>query len=277
MSLKSKIKSFLFFFKPRRYVALYKLFLGDEWLELSVNSIAPYVHDIVFVVSEVPWGGVDVKGDDLEPIINRLQKKNQGKIHLVNGKWDKQLSHVQAGLTYIKNKIPLATHCLYIDSDEIYTKTQIKKLLSLTRKPAYYNREIRWNYRNYFKDIFHVIAPIKYPLPMVLFPIRGFVEFINARGVNLGFVEMPKYYYEHFAYVRKDEDAIRRKIEAHRETEPIIGDWYNDVWLNWTPEMKNFHPTNPEFWEGVIAVRPEDLPDSVVEAFKSWHKHNGKI
>ncbi len=270
MRITDKIKSFLFYFKPRRYVALYKLYLGDEWLELSVDSIAPYVHDIVFVVSDIPWGGVDVPGDDLEPILKRLQDKHGKKIHIIKGRWDKQLEHVKAGLAYIKKTLPKATHCLYIDSDEVYTRTQIKKLLSLSYSPLYYNRQIRWNYRNYFKDIYHVIYPEKYPLLMVFFPLRHFIEFVSFRTVNLGRIDMSDHFYEHFAYARKDDEAIRRKIEAHRESEPIIGDWYKEVWLKWSPDMKNFHPTNPEFWEGVRKIDPYELPQGVIEKYNSW-------
>lgn len=74
--------------------------------------------------------------------------------------------------------------------------------------------------------------------------------------------------YEHPGYVRADDEKMRLKIEAHRETEPIIGDWYNDVWLGWTPETKNFHPTNPDFWEGTVPVNEKDLPKVMVDAYK---------
>ena len=91
--------------------------------------------------------------------------------------------------------------------------------------------------------------------------------------MNAKIVDRRDLLYEHPSYVRSDNEKMRLKIEAHRETEPIIGDWYNNVWLGWTPETKNFHPTNPEFWEITVPVNDNELPPVMVDAFnKMMHK-----
>ncbi len=273
-NISNKIKSFFFFFKPRKVVAQYKLFFGDEWLGTSVDSIAPYVYKILFVVSDIAWGddanNPKIKGDDLELILSKIKNKYPDKVIIIKGSWNQQLLHVQAGLDYIKSNIKKATHCLYIDGDEIYTKNQITKLLTHINKIKYFNCAIRINYNTYFKTIFYKIYPNKYPLHLVLFPLRKWVKYREARNVNAKIVEFPDLFYEHPAYVRASDEKIRLKIDAHRETEAIIGDWYRDVWLKWTPEMKNFHPTSPEFWEGVKEVKPEDLPEGVEQVYSKW-------
>lgn len=277
MSLISKTESLKFFFKPRKFVAQYKLFFGDEWLEASVDSIAKYMFKILFVVSDVAWGddiaNPQIKGDDLEPIISKLQSKYPGKIIVYKGSWNTQLGHVQAGLDYIKQNIPEATHCLYVDGDEIYREDQLNQLLSLTRKLKTFNAAIRINYNTYFKSIYYKIYPNKYPMHLVLFPLLNWVKYRNERNVNAKLWEFPNLYYEHPGYVRFNDEKMRLKIEAHRETEPIIGDWYSEVWLKWTPEMTNFHPTNPKFWEASVPVKESDLPSGMVEAYKKMIKH----
>lgn len=273
--IKNKINSILFFIKPKKIVAQYKLFLAEEWLEASVDSIAPYVYRILFVVSNVAWGDdfnkPKIKNDELEKTIQKLLKKYPDKIIVYRGSWNKQLEHVQAGLDFIKSNIPEATHCLYIDGDEIYTNELIKKLVSFTKSIRYFQKAIRISYNMYFKTIYYKINPIKYPTALVLFPINTWIKYRDVRNVNAATIDMLYLRYEHPAYVRKNDQGIRLKIEAHRETEPIIGNWYENVWLKWTPEMKNFHPTNPEFWEEVIQVNKNELPISMVNAYEKWN------
>ena len=272
MSLITKLSTLRFFLKPRKIVAQYKLFFGDEWLEASVDSIAPYMHRILFVVSDIAWGddlqNPTIKGDNLDPILDKIRMKYPDKVIIFKGSWNTQLSHVQAGLDYIKQNISEATHCLYIDGDEIYSRFQITHLLSLTKKIGTFNKAIRISYNTYFKTIYYKVWPIKYPTALTVFPIIDWVHYRDARNVNAKIVERPDMFYEHPGYVRADDEKMRLKIEAHRETEPIIGDWYNHVWLGWTPQTKNFHPTHPDFWEGTIQVNENDLPKVMVEAYK---------
>lgn len=272
MNLRNKINTLLFYFKPRKVVAMYKLYFGDEWLECSVDSIASSMYKIVFVISNVPWGDdASIQGDDLEPILERLENKFPGKIIVHRGSWNKQLEHVKAGLKFIKHNLPDASHMLYIDSDEIYPANQLKKLLRLMYSWRFFNRAIRIQYNTYFKTIYYRIMPRSWPTAGALIPLRHFTEFIDARNVlTVNSVDRPDIIYEHFAYVRKSDERIREKIEAHRETEPVLGDWFNNVWMNWTPEMKNFHPTNPEFWNSVERVDESELPASIVTNFESW-------
>lgn len=276
MSVLNKLNSFFFYFKPRKIVAQYKLFFGDEWLETSVDSIANHVYKILFVVSDIAWGddpsNPKIKGDDLSSVITKLEAKYGDKLIVLNGSWTTQISHVQAGLDFIKVNIPQATHCLYIDSDEIYSHDLMVKLKNYTTKWKYFQTALRISYNNYFKTIFFKIDPNKYPNHLVLFPIRHWVKYCDARNVNCAIIEMPELKYEHPAYVRKNDEAMRLKIEAHRETEPILGDWYNEVWLKWDPDMTNFHPTHPEFWERVVKVDHAELPKEMIKVYESWKK-----
>jgi len=270
----NKIDTIKLFFKKRRFVAQYKLFFSEEWLEVSVKSVVDYMYKILFVVSNVAWGddpkNPKISGDNLEPILNKLKTKYPEKVIIIRGDYNKQLMHVQTGLDYIKKEIPEATHCLYIDGDEIYTKQQITTLLGLAKRFKYFNKAIRINYNTYFKTIYYKVWPIKYPTALVLFPILPWVKYRNSRNVNAKIEDIPSLFYEHPGYVRNSEQKMKDKIKAHMETEQINGDWYHDVWVNWTPEHTNFHPTTPEFWEKVIPVKKEELPKVMVDTYENW-------
>jgi hypothetical protein len=275
----NKIKSLFFFLKPRKVVAQYKLFFKEDWFECSVDAIAPYVYKILLVVSDVAWGDdpyhPKIKRDDISDLLEKIRLKYPGKVIVFQGSWNQQISHVQAGLDYIKQNIPEATHCLYVDGDEIYSPSLIKTLKKLIIHPKYFQKAIRISYNTYFKTIYYKIDPIKYPTLLVMFPITDWITYRDARNVNASVVDIPHLCFEHPAYVRQTDEQMRLKIEAHRETEPIMGDWYHEVWLRWTPETRNFHPTHPEFWERVVPVNPEQLPRCMVETFEEWkNKHH---
>lgn len=279
--LKSKINTLKFFLKKRKVVAQYKLFFGEEWLETSVDSIARYMHKILFVISDIAWGddpkNPKIKGDNLEPILQKIKSKYPNKVVILRGSYNKQIPHVQAGLDFIKTSIPEATHCLYIDGDEIYKKEQIEALLKLTKSIKTFNKAIRINYNTYFKTIYYKIFPIKYPTALVLFPILSWIKYRNERNVNARILDLPNLFYEHPSYVRKNDEKMKAKINAHKETEPILGDWYNNIWLKWTPKTKNFHPTTPEVWENTIKVSEHELPNTMVKTYKKWNNDNKSI
>jgi hypothetical protein len=272
MNLINKLKTLSFFLKPKKVVAMYKLYFGDEWLECSVDSIVRKMYKIVFLISDIPWGdNTNIEGDDLQPIIDRLNKKYPGKIVIHRGSWNRQLEHVKAGMRFVKEKFPEASHLLYVDSDEVYPSPELDKLLRLMHEWPYFNRVIRVQYNTYFKTIYYRITPRSWPTAGALIPLRDFTDFIDARNVfTVNSVDVPYIFYEHFAYVRKNDERIRQKIEAHRETEPIIGDWFNDVWMKWSPQMNDFHPTNPHFWKTVETVSRKELSDDIVATFESW-------
>ena len=70
--------------------------------------------------------------------------------------------------------------------------------------------------------------------------------------------------------MRQNDDRIRQKIEAYRDDEPLIPNWFNEAWLKWTPETLDFHHTEPQKYHTVEQVSPEDLPPRVIDTFEAW-------
>lgn len=258
----NKIKTLRFFLKKKHIVAQYKLFWGDEWLENSIASIIDDVDSILLVISNVPWGDNkdNLKRDDFSEIIRKVKARNKVELHVIYDNWNDQLVQVQAGLNYIKTNIPEATHCLYIDGDEIYRKNELKKLLSLTKKVGTFNKSIRIQYNTYFRSLEYKIAPIKWSNLLVLFPIRDYTQYVGPREINGVNENRNDIICEHPAYVRNNDERMKQKMIAHSNSiEPIIENWYDDFWLNWSSDMTNFHPTHPKIWERLEKVNPIEL------------------
>ena len=48
----------------------------------------------------------------------------------------------------------------------------------------------------------------------------------------------------HLSYAR-DDDTMRRKFETNSHAKEFIGDWYEEIWLKWHPDMRDLHPVTP--------------------------------
>jgi hypothetical protein len=272
MTLLNKLRTLLFYFKPRKIVAQYKLYTGDEWLEVSIDSIAPYVYKILLVVSDVSWGGHDsVEATDLEPVIGRLKKKYGQKIIVLRGSWDNQFNHVDAGLTYIKKNLPEATHCFYLDSDEIYTQAEMAKLMAALVSFKYFNKALMCRMITYFKDVHYKIEPDVPYTPLMCFPIRSYTEYNTPRSVTCRKVVIDIYFH-HVSYVRKDEKSIENKFVTHAGDERLIPNWYEDVWKKWTPELRDFHPDpmTKDHFHSIRVLKDEEIPPAILAEYNSW-------
>lgn len=272
--ISNKLTSLKFFFKKRYFVAQYKVFSGDEWLETSVYSIADHVHKILFVVSDVAWGdeiyGDPAQGDRLNTVLKSLENKYPGKVLIQRGTWNSQKDHVQAGLEFIREHIKDATHCLYVDSDEIYEESELRKLKKTARNYKSFNREVRVNMFTYFKSPKYQVFPPENFKPMVLFPIRHFVEYTGIRSVNLAFIEADIWFH-HLSYVRKEDVHIRNKMITHKHDEGTDVSWYDDVYLKWTPETTNFHPKEPAMFKTVKILKDEEVLPLIRDTYDSWN------
>lgn len=274
-SIYNKFKTLSFFLKKKRVIAQYKLFEGDEWLEVSVDSIANYVDKILFVISDVSWGNAPIiQNKSIYETIERLKKKYPNKIIIFKGTWDNQQSQVQAGLDFIRKELPQITHCLYIDSDEIYDSEQIKKIISFTKKTAYFNRELRVSMKTYFKSVNYLVYPDVSFKPMALFPIRSYIKFNGIRNGVTSFKNVDVFFH-HLSFVRDDEQKIKNKFITHQFDEKLCNteDWYNKYWVNFTTNITNFHPSNkPEEFASIKKLNEEEIPFEIMKKYKEFTK-----
>jgi hypothetical protein len=243
-----------------KLVALYKTFSGHEFLKQSIESIYDYCNKIIFVNSDISWNGDT--GNTVIPILEQWKKLYDvnNKIVSINGSWTSQEEQYNIGFNFIKKNFKEIPFILLIDSDEVYEKIYLDKLLGYLNCSE--NKDYdRFTCRmfTYIKYVNWQIYPIEPCCPTIVVK-NNLKNYIGVRGDGL---EKRKHfddiYFHHYCYVRDSEDSIKRKFFNSQ-----IGDknpsndwdnWYENKWLK-LPEVEDFHPTKGReyCWKKIIII-----------------------
>jgi len=243
--------------------ALYCVYNDYEFLEISVNSIWNYVDKIYFFVSYSRYDGKPEDSNDnikTLSIINNLIKKDPNKVTLIRKDWKDQKLQRNEAISIIQDDgFP---YCLVIDADEIYTNGDIQGLLHYGYKNP--NVDIfLTQFHTYFKSLKWRIHPFQGSWATTL--IKTHVRLENTRGTKKNIYQQKKIPPEHVcwhhpSFVRSDK-VIRQKICIEEFEYNAKEGWYQRVWLQWTPDMKDFHTEKPSAFHGVIEIKKENLPE----------------
>ncbi|OGJ95012.1 MAG: hypothetical protein A2487_11520 [Candidatus Raymondbacteria bacterium RifOxyC12_full_50_8] len=253
-----------------KFGAIYCLYDDYEYIEVSVDSVKRPLDKILFLISDKPWNGDKKDNSNTIAKIKELCDTNVG-FELIQGHWENETEQRNYGLAnFSEDKIDYA---LIIDSDEIYHSSQIKNIIDFIKQNIqYYAFHAEFN--TYWKKNYYLIAPREKFKPLIGVKIGNFT-FTNRRsGITVDENgQQTKQYLGalipenigicyHLSYARTDEKA-RRKIETFSHAPEIINNWYENVWLNWTPEMKDIHPTNSPDYHQAVASNFSDFPDQL--------------
>lgn len=149
---------------------------------------------------------------------------------------------------------------LIVDADERYTKEDVKKIIKLLntteadaiRAP---NMEVFW------KDLNHVIRPHDSGSGPVI-AVRTNVRFTDKRTCDAKTFDYTDATLYHFSYVRDDKEMLK-KIQSFSHAEEFDSSaWFNNVWILWTEDSINLHPTVPESFPRAI-YDPEVCPEEI--------------
>lgn len=152
-------------------------------------------------------------------------------------------------------------YALIVDSDEYWPRSTQKEMSRIiTRKPTdaykadlcFFFKRPNWKIdgmRNNRAIIairtdktFSTDRPRKF---------SGKTEYVNPGSIY------------HFSFVRRAE-KIKEKIESFSHAHEIRDNWYNDTYLPFTPDAKNFHPVNPGEYPRCIEYKlPEEIADKI--------------
>lgn len=163
------------------------------------------------------------------------------------------------GLNYLKNLG--YDYSLIVDADEYWPlETQRKIIQIISEKPAdAYKAQLDF----FFKRPNWKIDSM--PNRKAVIAVKTNKKFSSARPRKFhGKIEFidPGIIY-HFSYVRKPE-KIKEKILSFSHSEEINKDWYDKVFLPFTPDFKNFHPIKPkEYPSCVVCELPEEIKSKI--------------
>jgi len=251
-----------------KFAACYCVYDDFEFLEASVRSIINDIDKIFFFVSFSRYDGTSEEGDNeiTLKILENLKKENSDKISIIRDDWKHQLIQRNNAIEHIQSQG--FDYCLVIDADEIYNMGEIQILRNFAIRK--YNSDVfTTRFYTYFKSLKYRIHPLQKLMALTL--IKTNVRLDRTRGVakdsyKVLNISEDKICWHHISHVRTDERMIKKyKVAMHEYG--IKYSWINDVWLKWNTNMRNFHPSHPPAFSGVIYVKKEELPESLWDIY----------
>lgn len=251
--------------------ACYCIYNDHEFLTASVESIVNYVDAIYFFVSFSRFDGKSFKNDNEKTliVIASLIKKYP-KCRLFRKDWKEQILQRNEAISIIEMNYE---YCLIIDADEIWDDGSITGLMYY--KQQHKNIEVfTTRFYTYYKSLKYRITPLQNLKTTSL--IKSYVRLTCTRGTkgtkyNLRDIPHSHVCWHHPSHVRSD---IKMKMKLEIAEHNCREGWYEKFWLNWTPEMINFHPEKPEEFHSVVEIKKEDLPTSLHYFWDSQAPHS---
>jgi putative sugar O-methyltransferase len=266
-----EVKYWLEEVKPK-FGAVIAVLNEEDTIGLCLKSIYPYVDKIVITTSEYTWAGEKVELDRTLDIISEFPDPYD-KIHVINGKWDRDDFARNDALNYLQEQG--FDWALIVDGDEVWDGKDLNKLKSIT---AYYDRDAyRCSWYTYWKDYFHRIDPPEtfQPIVMVKVSTVRFTWIREAKNVETGeqctyqsenciVIPSTEVMLHHFSYSHSDAKT-KAKVEKSPHAKEFVPNWYEKVWLAWNENMEDLHPTNPSQYKRAVYSKWENLPEVVRE------------
>lgn len=241
--------------------AAYCVYDDYEFLEASVKSIIHYVDKIFFFISYSMYDGTSYDGANqiTLKVVDKLIREHPNQIIVTRKNWKEQIAQRNESIQTIRHAG--YKWALIIDADEIFDMDSIKNLMY--NKDKYSDYDIfETRFYTYFKSIKYRIQPLQ-PLQATSL-VKTHVKLNRTRGAKHSSyrtkILSPEIVcWHHPSHVRRDE-KMKKKIQIAHHEYGIPLDWYDKVWLKWTPDIKNFHPEVPSAFQSVKIINKDDLP-----------------
>jgi hypothetical protein len=245
--------------KNTKLAACYCVYDDFEFLQASVESIVNYVDAIYFFVSFSRYDGQSFENDNETTlcIISKIIEKHP-KCKLIRKDWKDQLTQRNEAIEVIERSYD---YCLIIDADEIWDDGSISGLIHYMKKHP--NVDVfTTRFYTYYKSLKYRITPIQNLKATTL--IKTKVRLTCTRGTKGSkyiIRDIPPWQicWHHPSHVRSDI-KMKFKMEIANHEYNCRSDWFEKSWLNWTPEMIDFHPEKHSEFHQVIEIQKSDLP-----------------
>ena len=264
-----------------RLAAVMLIFKEQHFIEAAVRAIYPVVDSICCASRhDRNFSGEPVTPDETLDVLMKIPDPDD-KIKLV---MQRDLSRVpgQNSEARLRNAAmaldPEADYYLIVDTDEIWSADVLRKCweeVKRTRWAAYrvssYTYFRKWNYR--------VVEPGDGYRPLV-FLRRGFYfksdrqiewrgpsrwkEYLRT-GRKPNTVYFPPEWRLHHGSSVGGDDRILTKINNYGHKEGIDPDWFDRVWKNFHPGVRNFHyfRDGAHLFESIDTVPTPELPEEI--------------
>lgn len=245
-----------------KIVSLTKTFGGHEWVKYMIESIYPFVDNLVFVNSDISWIGR--KGNKCKREIAKFDDKNNKIVSLDYDTKD-QLEQCNIGFEYIKNNLD-CDYIMLVDTDEIWDSQNLMGAIKYIKRFPNYNT-YKCRLKTYIKTPFWQVHPCERiePVCFVKPSLTNFGEHSRCYDVP-HFTAIHGIFFHHYVYVReKFNDVLEKIITSHvsENTEYMdMSYWIPNVW-NKLPDVKNFHPAVGfhHHWKSIKQITHDESPE----------------
>lgn len=222
-------------------------FHEERFIPRFIQSMQDRVDEIVVLNSIIPWnGGVD--GVDHTANIARSLGAT-----VFEDSWPTEHEQRNTGQEYCSDY----DWVICLDPDEFMTDEQWDKLMKFL-ETAEHDAYVTGMQHTLWKRGYVIDPPEEY---RQIIAVRPTVRFVDKRVVDSPWAYTPTELW-HFSWARTDEECWR-KITSYghaKEFDPLR--WFSEVWMDWTPDMKNLHPLTPKALKQAFRVElPEELKD----------------
>jgi len=199
------------------------------------------------MLSEKPFYGKTYPKDKTEDIALEMGAD------VIKGTWAQDDPMLNQGLQVLKG----FDRVLFLAPDEFLTQKDHRKLRAFVEDNYYSPAFAASTMNTYFKEKQWRIEPRENYHPIIVVdPNR--TAYTDIRSVVTGYSMLPSnVVLHHYSWVRTDAE-VRRKLENFSHAPQITPNWYEDVWLKWTPEWNDFHPMNPHQYHSVVHDPPPE-------------------
>lgn len=192
---------------------------------------------------EKPWHSKDVS-DNTEMICKEFGA------NIVKADWQGETAMRNWALGYLYDY----DYVLIVDADELYTEEDKKKILDSLNGETCYRAD---NVATYWKTTDYVIDPPDTHKPIIAVNAKR-MTFKECRIPHTDYQPVIKVTMHHLSYC-KSRNKIYEKMKQFEHHNLVKESWFNDKWLNWTPDTEFIHPYNKKNHKAIYKPLPEEL------------------
>lgn len=224
----------------------------------AVQNCYPFVDKIYIANNNRSWEENRPTNVDLS-----IFHPYKDKIEIVNGSWDSEANERNTCLEIAKRQG--MDMMILQDHDEFYFNDHYEYMLKTMEE----NKDLPlfmvplmpfWKTFNYVL----VDKNMKPAMAEAFFSInlKSNIVFRRARRPSYenGFLLKDSICF-HGSYVLNDEECLEKLSTWSHARQFNVREWYDEVWLKWTPETTGLHPIAPDDWYKAIPYNKEDLPE----------------
>jgi len=243
------------------------LFGQDKWVMKNIENSYPHVDRIYIAYSVKPWGYNPnarinyTNSFDLNIIRN---SKFIDKITIIEGDW--LTEEEQRNSCVLQANSDEIDYLMIHDADEFYFHHDFEKIKEFIIKNP--NNDIyTCGWISFWKSFKYITVPQNLNKivgnPQIFINLNRKINFERKRKpTGSSIINIPDVICYHASYVLSNEELQEKLKTWGHHNDFNVDEWYNNIWLKWTPDMLNMHPVNSSAWYKAIEFN-EELPEII--------------